>query len=68
MSKAMDAAKLLDGDVTRAVADIALMLATPQEALAAPGIVERITTLGGGAARFSCHGPSRPDLLAALAG
>ena len=65
VGKALEAARLGDPEVLRAVADIASMLAEPEEALAAPGLVEKVLALGGGVS-WATPGPSRAELLAAI--
>ncbi|MFD1933415.1 MULTISPECIES: FAD-dependent oxidoreductase [Nonomuraea] len=66
LSKALDAATLLDGDVLRGVADVAHLLATPQEAIEATGLDTKALTLAGDAPRFVAQGPARGRLLAAI--
>jgi hypothetical protein len=67
ISQAMDAAKFTSPEVLRARAQIAGVLATPEEVLAAPGLLDRIIAAAGasGPAR---RGPARRELLAAVAG
>ncbi|WP_146103569.1 hypothetical protein [Nonomuraea solani] len=47
VAKSLDTAKLFDGDLLRAMTDIAWTCATPEEVLSVPGRCERIATLGG---------------------
>ncbi|MCX4908983.1 NAD(P)/FAD-dependent oxidoreductase [Streptomyces sp. NBC_00878] len=62
----LEAAKLRDPELLRATGDVASMLATPDEALAPPGLPERVVLLGGGAPRYPEPGPSRAELLEAI--
>jgi flavin-dependent dehydrogenase len=64
--KALFAASLQDPDLTRAYSTIALFLATPDEVLATPGVLDRTLALGAGAPQYPLPGPSRAALLAAL--
>ncbi|GAA1534927.1 FAD-dependent oxidoreductase [Actinomadura kijaniata] len=66
VTKAVDVAKLRDPDVLRAAADVGSMLTSAQEALAAPGLVEKIMGLAAGLPRYSEPGPTRAELLAAV--
>ena len=66
LSKALYAAALRDPDALRAYAAVASLLATPQEALAAPGLLDKVTALGASAPRYPSPGPSRAELLAAV--
>lgn len=42
------------------------MLATPDEVIGRPGMVEKIIAASGGAPRYPGTGPSRADLLTAI--
>jgi 2-polyprenyl-6-methoxyphenol hydroxylase-like FAD-dependent oxidoreductase len=64
--QALEAAKLMDPEVLRAMADVGSLLASPDEALAAPGLAEKILRLGAGAPRYPEAGPSRAELLSAM--
>jgi 2-polyprenyl-6-methoxyphenol hydroxylase-like FAD-dependent oxidoreductase len=64
----LEAAAQADPDVLRAFRSVAELVATAEEALAPPGLLEKVGRLGWGAPRYSADGPSRADLLAALAG
>ncbi|MFG1708869.1 FAD-dependent oxidoreductase [Nonomuraea sp. M3C6] len=66
MSKAMYAAAYRDPDVLRAYSAIAALIATPQEVLAEPGMVGKVTTTAAGAPPYATPGPSRAELLAAI--
>lgn len=66
IGKALDAAKLRDPDALRALADLAMLQLPAQEVLAAPGLAEKITTLGAHQPRYHAPGPSRAELLAAI--
>lgn len=63
----LEAAKLRDPEILRAMGEVASMLATPDEALAPPGLPERVVRLGTGAPRHPEPGPSRAELLEAIA-
>jgi 2-polyprenyl-6-methoxyphenol hydroxylase-like FAD-dependent oxidoreductase len=66
MGNAMHAAAFRDPDLLRAYLSIAAMIATPEQALAAPGIAQRVMTLGENAPRYFLPGPDRSELLTAL--
>ncbi|MFI7705709.1 NAD(P)/FAD-dependent oxidoreductase [Nonomuraea sp. NPDC049480] len=66
LSKVLDAAKLVDGDVLRGVADVAHLLTTPEEAITAAGLDGKAIALAKDAPRFVAGGPSRVRLLAAI--
>lgn len=65
ITKAMDATKRHDPDVLRARARIAGVLATPEEVLATPGLLDKVVA-GGDAPRYPEPGPTRAELLAAI--
>jgi 2-polyprenyl-6-methoxyphenol hydroxylase-like FAD-dependent oxidoreductase len=67
MSKALYAAADRDPDLRRAYASVMSLIATPQEALAAPGLRGKVIALGAGAPRYPTTGPGRAELLAATA-
>jgi pimeloyl-ACP methyl ester carboxylesterase len=67
LSSALYAAARHDPDLLRAHASIAAMIATPQEALGGPGLLERAISLGAHAPRYPADAPRRSDLLEALA-
>jgi 2-polyprenyl-6-methoxyphenol hydroxylase-like FAD-dependent oxidoreductase len=68
IGKALFAASLGDDpEIIRAYASISAFLATPDEALAAPGLLDRVVALGMNAPQYPLPGPSRAELLAALA-
>lgn len=62
----IDAVRLQDGDLLRGYADVGSMLATPDEALAQRGLIERVVELGLDAPRYSHIGPDRAQLLDSL--
>ncbi|WP_448321656.1 NAD(P)/FAD-dependent oxidoreductase [Streptomyces sp. CO7] len=64
LTNALDGIKLADPDVLRAMTEVACMLDSPENAFAAPGLVERALTLNGGPA-WTWPGPSRAEVLAA---
>ncbi|TMR94997.1 NAD(P)/FAD-dependent oxidoreductase [Nonomuraea basaltis] len=68
LGKALDAATLLDGDVLRGVADVAHLIATPQEAIEATDLDGKALALAGDAPRSVAQGPTRARLLAAIHG
>jgi 2-polyprenyl-6-methoxyphenol hydroxylase-like FAD-dependent oxidoreductase len=66
MTKALYAAASHDPDVLRAYVSVAAMLCTPPEALAAPGMVSKVLTLGANAPQYPTPGPDRAELLSTL--
>jgi 2-polyprenyl-6-methoxyphenol hydroxylase-like FAD-dependent oxidoreductase len=66
VSKAFFAASLDDPEVNRAYSAVASFVATPDEALAQPGILDRVLALGMGAPQYPLPGPARGELLSAL--
>jgi 2-polyprenyl-6-methoxyphenol hydroxylase-like FAD-dependent oxidoreductase len=64
LTNALDGVKLSDPDVLRAMTEVACMLDSPENAFAAPGLVERALTLNGGP-EWAWPGPSRAEVLAA---
>ncbi|MGJ6960575.1 NAD(P)/FAD-dependent oxidoreductase [Streptosporangium sp. G11] len=66
LSKALDAAAYVDGDVLRGVADVAHLLATPEKAILATGLANRARDLAADAPRVPAPGPSRARLLRAI--
>ncbi|WP_084510692.1 NAD(P)/FAD-dependent oxidoreductase [Nocardia lijiangensis] len=66
LRQVVEAAKLRDPDVLRAFGDIGSGLSSPEEALARPGVLDRISELGGGAMGYPQPGPSRAELLAVI--
>jgi 2-polyprenyl-6-methoxyphenol hydroxylase-like FAD-dependent oxidoreductase len=67
VSKALYAASLHDPDLARAYATVAGFLATPDEVLSTPGVLDRVMALGLDAPQYPLPGPSRAALLEALA-
>jgi hypothetical protein len=53
--------------VLRAYTAVAAMTAMPSDALAEPGLLEKVISLGSTAPRYPSPGPSRAELLAAVA-
>lgn len=62
----MGAAALGDPDVLRAHSSIASFIATPDEVLAEPGLLDKVLSIGAGAPRYAGSGPSRVELLTAI--
>lgn len=67
ISKALFAASLADPDLTRAYSAVASFIATPEEVLASPGVLDRVIALGMNAPQYPLPGPSRGELLGAIA-
>ena len=67
MNKALYAAGLVDPQAARTGSLMAALLATPAELFADQAVVERIMALGAAAPRYPLPGPTRTELLAALA-
>ncbi len=67
ISKALYAAAAYDPDVLRAYTSVAAMTALPRDALAEPGMLDKVISLGSTAPRYSATGPPRAELLDALA-
>jgi 2-polyprenyl-6-methoxyphenol hydroxylase-like FAD-dependent oxidoreductase len=68
VGKALFAASLADPDLTRTYSAVASFVATPDEALAPPGVLDRVIALGMGAPQYPLPGPARGELLGAIAG
>ncbi|MFD3507700.1 NAD(P)/FAD-dependent oxidoreductase [Nocardia sp. NPDC058666] len=66
LRQALEVAKLRDPDVLRAFGDVGSLLTSPEEALARPGVIDRIMELGGDAVGRPQSGPTRVELLAAI--
>ncbi len=66
--KALFAASLADQDLAREYLSVSMLLTTPGELFARPGMAERVMRLGAGAPRYPLPGPSRRELLAAIGG
>jgi 2-polyprenyl-6-methoxyphenol hydroxylase-like FAD-dependent oxidoreductase len=66
MGNALHAAAFRDPDLLRAYVSVAAMIATPEQALAAPGLAQKVMSLAANAPRYFLPGPSRPELLAVL--
>jgi pimeloyl-ACP methyl ester carboxylesterase/2-polyprenyl-6-methoxyphenol hydroxylase-like FAD-dependent oxidoreductase len=66
MTTALYASALRDPDALRAQSAIASMLASPPEALAAPGLVETVIALGANAPRYPDSAPRHGELVAAI--
>ena len=67
VSKALFAASLSDPDLARGYTSIAAFIATPEEVLGEPGVVDRVVALGMSAPQYPLPGPARDELLAAIA-
>ena len=67
ISKALYAGAAHDPDVLRAYASVASLTAMPEEALAEPGLLAKVVSLGSSTPRYPAPGPSRAELLAAMA-
>jgi len=66
MSNALYAAAHRDPDVLRAYLDVAAALALPEQALSAPGLGEKVMTLGTNTPRYFRPGPTRTEFLSTL--
>jgi 2-polyprenyl-6-methoxyphenol hydroxylase-like FAD-dependent oxidoreductase len=66
ISKALYAAAPHDPDVLRAYTAVAALIAMPLDALAEPGLLDKVIALGSTVPRYPAPGPTRPELLAAL--
>ena len=66
ISKALYAGAARDPDVLRAYASVASLTALPEEALAEPGLLAKVISLGSSTPRYPVRGPSRTELLAAI--
>jgi hypothetical protein len=66
ISKALYAAAPHDPDVLRAYTAVAAMTTMPSDALAEPGLLEKVISLGSTAPRYPAPGPSRAELLAGI--
>ncbi|MGW3150320.1 NAD(P)/FAD-dependent oxidoreductase [Streptomyces sp. NPDC001177] len=62
----LEAACWKDPEILRGFAEVASLLATPEEALAKPGLIERALELCTGEPRYTAPGPTRQELLTAL--
>jgi len=67
ITKATFAASLLDPECARGYQSIVSLLTTPNELLAEPGVLDRVTRLGANSPAYPLPGPSRRELLAAIA-
>ncbi|WP_327640805.1 FAD-dependent oxidoreductase [Kribbella sp. NBC_00482] len=68
MATALYAAALLDPGALRAQSEIGSMIAMPPEALATPGVLERVMALGTPAPRYPVDAPRHEDLVSAVQG
>jgi hypothetical protein len=66
ITEAMSLASFKDPDVLRAFVEIVTMISLPDQAIAAPGVLEKVLALGTGdaAAAGAPPGPTRAELLA----
>jgi 2-polyprenyl-6-methoxyphenol hydroxylase-like FAD-dependent oxidoreductase len=67
ITKALFAASLDDPDLTRAYSAVTSFIATPDEVLAPPGVLDRVIALGMTARQYPLPGPARGELLDAIA-
>jgi len=67
VSKALFAASLADPDLTRAYSAVASFIATPDEVLSPPGVLDRVIALGMAAPQYPLPGTARGELLHAIA-
>ena len=67
VNKALYAVSLVDPQAAHTWSLLAALLATPAELFADRAVVERIMALGAAAPRYPLPGPTRTELLAALA-
>ena len=65
--QAFGVAMLYDPDVFRGMMELISMMALPEQVFARPGFGDRVAAAAGGHEAFAPPGPSRPDLLRALA-
>lgn len=65
---ALETARRKDPDVLRGSSEVGCLLATSEEALVKAGLLGKIAELGAGAPRYPDLGPTRLELLAAIAG
>jgi 2-polyprenyl-6-methoxyphenol hydroxylase-like FAD-dependent oxidoreductase len=68
LQKALDAAAGQDPECTRASLDIGLVLRTPEEVFAAPGLRDKTLKLGSGWRDAPPFGPTREELLSLVSG
>ena len=68
LEKALDAAVRQDPDCLRASLDIRLVLRTPGEVFARPGLRDKVLQLGSGWRDEPPFGPNREQLLALVSG
>jgi hypothetical protein len=62
-----DRRRLADQDLLRAYLSVAMLLSRPDEVFGRPGVSERVMRLGPTPRGTRCPGPSRRELLAAIA-
>ena len=67
LAKALSAAALTDPDALRLFLRASLLVEPPQQLFADPAVAQRVLSLGGGAPRYPLPGPSRDEVLAAIA-
>jgi hypothetical protein len=65
--QAFGVAMLYDPEVFRGMMEVISMMALPEQIFARPGFADRVTSAAGGHEAFAPPGPSRADLLKALA-
>lgn len=66
LGNTLDAVRLRDPRVLRAVCDVACTYLTADEAFVRSGLIERVVQLGAGLPRYTEPGPTRTELLTAL--
>jgi 2-polyprenyl-6-methoxyphenol hydroxylase-like FAD-dependent oxidoreductase len=67
LAKALAAAALADPDALRLFLRASLLLEPPQQLFADPAVAQRVLALGGNAPRYPLPGPTRAEVLAAIA-
>ncbi|WP_328356274.1 FAD-dependent oxidoreductase [Streptomyces sp. NBC_00445] len=67
MDVALNIARSKDPAIVRGLSDVGSLLATAEEALVKPGLAQKAVELAAGASRYPGPGPTRRELLAALA-
>jgi 2-polyprenyl-6-methoxyphenol hydroxylase-like FAD-dependent oxidoreductase len=68
LAKALGAAALTDPDALRLFLRASLLVELPQQLFADPAVAQRVLTLAAGAPRYPLPGPTRADVLTAIAG
>jgi 2-polyprenyl-6-methoxyphenol hydroxylase-like FAD-dependent oxidoreductase len=68
ITKAWTGASTVDSEVYRAFVPLLSLLSTPEDELAAPGLLDRIIAVSAGLPQYPDPGPDRAGLLQAIAG